>query len=1351
MSTSQNEITKTIKSRIYLKHDISSNWDKANNFRPKKGEIIIYDPEGTQTRPRIKIGDDATLVKDLKFIDEKFESDINIILENIEDINKDIDGWKESLQNTENSIDGKITTAIANLLADTGEAEKIDTIKEILDWISGIDPDSSAIEIFNQVETNKDNIQNLSNQHSNFQTRIKEAEDKIELNTKTNQDQAEALLTQAGLINELENQHTEINERILGLQKDDNEINQHLEDIDGSINTIDNSINIIDSDIKDIKGNITILEDSLTKKINEDIKTTKDGINKDLVDLEDRLNDNLEKEVQTIDVTITNIETDITNMKQKDDEFSSTIGDLNVAVQTINNNITTLTNEDTNINQKINSLENKDKALEANINDIYDVKLPGLINTINELNENLVVASFDATKNTLQIIPEIIQEKGKLQQVGLEDYIEISLEDKDTTYAAGTGLELTEENVFNHINSITAKNNFNHLYLPSENGKVDLLINDLLYDDTGHIADYRESEITIPGAGKGLTYNQDDKTYDHTNKIDEKTTYNQSSDSPGYGGTFKITEPCFDEHGHITEFRVATITMPPAQEIPTSFNIEANGSGDGIVNLSLTGGANSISGQVSHKQYLNNSNSSSTNSDIGSNGGTLHIPHLSVDKYGHISYFGEQEIQITMPTYPGLNQNETSETVNITPNSSKQVNFTAISSLSVSNHQITDNETTYTLDLSDFALSDEVASAISSAMVFKGTLGTNGTITSLPTASINTEGDSYKVITAGTYNNENASVGDMFVCCKPVGSNDYDWVLIPSGDDEYKGTITSITAGTGLTGDTITTSGTISHATTSRNDTISAEDVKLGENFAVIDSVSTNNLGHVTSINTKTITLPSCDVDNTSTINIVGITDNGLKYKTNAKLSSDGEISAKKLTIDNIVLDGSSIDISDPNGIWSFHASPDMGIQNSITDSGNFSLVGGLLTLENNTNENTVLNGEEITITCEGETHKSRLTCDRLEIRYDDGCEAVISGSGDIDLVSQHGHSWIGHHIAYNGRLGDVYSGAFVTTEDENNGNANQPIYLTNYGEVNTCNQYAGGTKLTVNNIDKGATSVSIYAPTTSGTSGQVLKSNGSGAPVWVDGASLVSPTKVSFTATNGQTSFTIPFAYDKLSSNLTVYFNGILLKETDNYTVSTDNDTITLAGFSAENGDIITIMGILGALGIDFSQEAINAINEIEAKVSSAKAEIDTKVRNGKAEIDAKVSEANLTIDRKVSEGVEIIDTKIAEMEVFVDQLPDDVSKLMSKNTNNVLDSGYKITLTNVTPSAAGDVTTKQYVDNAISTATSNIVTDVFHRGTSAPSNTKLLWIDTSTNNGNGLMKYYNGSSWVAISAIWS
>lgn len=36
-------------------------------------------------------------------------------------------------------------------------------------------------------------------------------------------------------------------------------------------------------------------------------------------------------------------------------------------------------------------------------------------------------------------------------------------------------------------------------------------------------------------------------------------------------------------------------------------------------------------------------------------------------------------------------------------------------------------------------------------MVFKGSLGTGGTITSLPTASADTVGHTYKVITDGTY------------------------------------------------------------------------------------------------------------------------------------------------------------------------------------------------------------------------------------------------------------------------------------------------------------------------------------------------------------------------------------------------------------------------------------------------------------------------------------------------------------------------------------------------------------------------------------------------------------------------
>ena len=62
-------------------------------------------------------------------------------------------------------------------------------------------------------------------------------------------------------------------------------------------------------------------------------------------------------------------------------------------------------------------------------------------------------------------------------------------------------------------------------------------------------------------------------------------------------------------------------------------------------------------------------------------------------------------------------------------------------------------------------------------MVFKGTLGTGGTISTLPTASSENEGFVYIVITDGTYAGQTAKAGDTFV------SDGSAWVLVPSGDD----------------------------------------------------------------------------------------------------------------------------------------------------------------------------------------------------------------------------------------------------------------------------------------------------------------------------------------------------------------------------------------------------------------------------------------------------------------------------------------------------------------------------------------------------------------------------------------
>ncbi len=70
------------------------------------------------------------------------------------------------------------------------------------------------------------------------------------------------------------------------------------------------------------------------------------------------------------------------------------------------------------------------------------------------------------------------------------------------------------------------------------------------------------------------------------------------------------------------------------------------------------------------------------------------------------------------------------------------------------------------------------------AMVFKGTLGTGGTITVLPTTY--SAGWTYKVITAGTYAGKVCEVGDMIIAVvdrSGSGNIDADWTVVQTNID----------------------------------------------------------------------------------------------------------------------------------------------------------------------------------------------------------------------------------------------------------------------------------------------------------------------------------------------------------------------------------------------------------------------------------------------------------------------------------------------------------------------------------------------------------------------------------------
>lgn len=70
-----NNANNTIKTRIQLKSDTETNWNKAGpkdnspGFIPLAGELIIYTPDNTHNYSRLKVGDGSTNVTLLPFID----------------------------------------------------------------------------------------------------------------------------------------------------------------------------------------------------------------------------------------------------------------------------------------------------------------------------------------------------------------------------------------------------------------------------------------------------------------------------------------------------------------------------------------------------------------------------------------------------------------------------------------------------------------------------------------------------------------------------------------------------------------------------------------------------------------------------------------------------------------------------------------------------------------------------------------------------------------------------------------------------------------------------------------------------------------------------------------------------------------------------------------------------------------------------------------------------------------------------------------------------------------------------------------------------------------------------------
>lgn len=166
--------------------------------------------------------------------------------------------------------------------------------------------------------------------------------------------------------------------------------------------------------------------------------------------------------------------------------------------------------------------------------------------------------------------------------------------------------------------------------------------------------------------------------------------------------------------------------------------------------------------------------------------------------------------------------------------------------------------------------------AAADAMIFKGTLGTGGTVTSLPTTY--KTGWTYRVITAGTYAGNVCEVGDLIIALTDrsgSGNLDADWCVAQTNID---GALTDLINGTGISVSGSGSSRTISLASgvisaTSKGDTIN-KTPSWGDTFKAL-SATVDTYGRVTALAEHTVKIPNA----LATQSASGLMDAGDKLK----------------------------------------------------------------------------------------------------------------------------------------------------------------------------------------------------------------------------------------------------------------------------------------------------------------------------------------------------------------------------------------------------------------------------------------------------------------------------------------
>lgn len=249
---------------------------------------------------------------------------------------------------------------------------------------------------------------------------------------------------------------------------------------------------------------------------------------------------------------------------------------------------------------------------------------------------------------------------------------------------------------------------------------------------------YHETEKVLYFSQDGASWQSVSNFYTHPT-FTQRVLGDQTGGQLTYGQTFKIPKVTVDQNGHVSAGEDIEFTMPTAQDIPDVPEVQAEVTGSGNVITNITASEHTVTaekGFTAASQTDLDAVEQTANAAMPKSGGTFTGP-----------------VNVQTPTQDG----------------------------NAATKGYVDQEAAAAEQAAkDYA--DTILGA-NDAMVFKGTLGTGGTVTALPTTY--QTGWTYRVITAGTYAGQACEVGDLIIAVADAtddGSN-ADWTIAQTNID----------------------------------------------------------------------------------------------------------------------------------------------------------------------------------------------------------------------------------------------------------------------------------------------------------------------------------------------------------------------------------------------------------------------------------------------------------------------------------------------------------------------------------------------------------------------------------------